>query len=65
MRRTHAFAKRALNGLDIDGQEGCATCGAFRGVHVTIDPATSPATDERQQQPRRTIFPDDVQDAQV
>lgn len=30
---THPFRRRSLNGLDENGNEGCATCGRRRGMH--------------------------------
>jgi CRISPR/Cas system-associated protein Cas10 (large subunit of type III CRISPR-Cas system) len=29
----HPFAKRELNVLDMDGNEGCAHCGRPRAIH--------------------------------
>lgn len=33
MMANHPFAKRQLNPLDENGQEGCAICGRPRGFH--------------------------------
>lgn len=30
---THPFAKRSLNALDENGEEGCAVCGRARSFH--------------------------------
>ena len=30
---SHAFARRQLNALDENGNEGCAVCGRTRSVH--------------------------------
>lgn len=41
MLANHPFARRSLNVLDENGQEGCAVCGRTRGVHPSDAPTRS------------------------